>query len=161
MAYKDEYEVARLYTDGSFADKLKTQFDGDFGMKFHLAPPLFARRDKVTGRPRKSEFGGWTIHLFHVLARLKFLRGTALDPFGHTRERKAERQLIADYEAMLRQRMPALQSRDLPTLIKLARIPETIRGYGYVKDESIQKAAQQRAHLLADLDNNRFAVAAE
>ena len=161
MAYKDEYEVARLYTDGSFADKLKTQFDGDFRMKFQLAPPLFARRDKVTGRPRKSEFGGWTIHLFRVLARLKFLRGTALDPFGYTRERKAERQLIADYEAMLRQRMPALQSRDLPTLIKLARIPETIRGYGYVKDESIRKAAQQRAHLLADLDNNRFAVAAE
>jgi indolepyruvate ferredoxin oxidoreductase len=161
MAYKDEYEVARLYTDGSFADKLKTQFDGDFRMKFHLAPPLFARRDKVTGRPRKSEFGGWAIHLFRVLARLKFLRGTTLDPFGYAQERKAERQLITDYEAMLRQRLPALQSRDLPTLIKLARIPETIRGYGYVKDENIQKAAQQRAHLLADLDNNRFAVAAE
>jgi indolepyruvate ferredoxin oxidoreductase len=161
MAYKDEYEVARLYTDGSFADKLKTQFDGDFRMKFHLAPPLFARRDKVTGRPRKSEYGGWTIHLFRLLARLKFLRGTALDPFGYARERKVERQLIMDYEAMLRQRMAALQSRDLPTLIGLARIPERIRGYGYIKDESIQKAAQQRARLLADLDNNHFAVAAE
>jgi indolepyruvate ferredoxin oxidoreductase len=161
MAYKDEYEVARLYTDGSFADKLKTQFDGDFRMKFHLAPPLFARRDKVTGRPRKSEYGGWTIHLFGLLARLKFLRGTALDPFGYSPERKAERQLIADYEAMLRQHTPTLQNRDLPTLVKLARIPEMIRGYGYVKDESIQKASQQRSRLLADLDNHRFAVAAE
>ena len=161
MAYKDEYEVARLYTDGSFADKLKTQFDGDFRVKFNLAPPLFARRDKATGRPRKSEYGGWAIHLFRILARLKFLRGTALDPFGYAAERKAERQLIADYEAMLRQRMAALQSRDLPTLIKLARIPEMIRGYGYLKDESIQKAAQQRERLLAELDNSRFAVAAE
>jgi indolepyruvate ferredoxin oxidoreductase len=161
MAYKDEYEVARLYTDGSFADKLKMQFDGDFRMKFHLAPPLFARRDKVTGRPRKSEYGGWTIHLFRLLARLKFLRGTALDPFGYAPERRAERQLIVDYEAMLRQRLAALQSRDLPTLIRLARIPEMIRGYGFIKDESIRKASQQRARLLADLDNNRFAVAAE
>ncbi len=161
MAYKDEYEVARLYTDGSFADKLKTQFDGDVQIKFHLAPPLFARRDKITGRPRKSEYGGWTMHLFRLLARFKFLRGSAFDPFGYAAERKAERRLIAEYEGMLGQRMAALQSRDLPTLVKLARIPEVIRGYGYIKDESIQKAAQQRERLLADLHNNRFAAAAE
>jgi indolepyruvate ferredoxin oxidoreductase len=160
MAYKDEYEVARLYTDGSFAKKLSDKFDGDFRLKFHLAPPIFAKRDKA-GRLLKREYGPWMMHAFRLLARLKFLRGTSLDPFGRTEERKTERKLVEDYFAMIDQRMAALTPVQLPLVRRLARIPETIRGYGHVKDEAIGKAAAERARLEAELDNSRFAAAAE
>jgi indolepyruvate ferredoxin oxidoreductase len=160
MAYKDEYEVARLYTDGSFAKKLSDKFDGDVSLKFYLAPPIFARRDKA-GRLRKQEFGGWMIHAFRLLARMKHLRGTAWDPFGRTAERKAERKLVEDYFAMIDQRVAALKPEQIPLLARLARIPETIRGYGHIKDESIAKAVAERARLEAELDNSRFAAAAE
>jgi len=161
MAYKDEYEVARLYTDGSFAKKLSEKFDGAFSLKFHLAPPIFAARDKVTGHLRKTEYGPWMMRAFGVLARLKFLRGTALDPFGRSAERQTERRLIADYLAMLDARLAALRPEQLGLLTRLARIPETIRGFGHVKDENVRKAMAERARLEAELDNSRFAVAAE
>src|SRR5215475_11537615 len=122
MAYKDEYEVARLYTDGSFAKKLSEKFDGDFKLKFYLAPPIFAKRDK-SGRPMKKEYGGWMLHAFRLLARLKFLRGTTFDPFGRTAERRAERKLVEDYFAMLDQRTAVLTAAQLPLLTKLARLP--------------------------------------
>ncbi|WP_407176071.1 indolepyruvate ferredoxin oxidoreductase family protein [Bradyrhizobium sp. STM 3562] len=161
MAYKDEYEVARLYSDGSFAKKLSEKFDGDYQLKFYLAPPIFARRDKATGHLQKKEFGGWTIHAFRLLARLKFLRGTAFDPFGRTAERKAERKLIEDYLAMLDERIADLRPERIPLLIKLARIPETIRGYGHIKEASLVKAMAEKARLEAELENTRFAAAAE
>ncbi|MGA7806765.1 indolepyruvate ferredoxin oxidoreductase family protein [Bradyrhizobium sp.] len=160
MAYKDEYEVARLYTDGSFAGKLAEKFDGDVRLKFHLAPPIFATRDQA-GHLRKQEYGGWMLHAFRLLARLKFLRGTAFDPFARTAERKAERKLIADYLAMIDQHTAALGPERIPLLAKLARIPEMIRGYGHVKDEAIAKAAVEKVRLEAELDNARFAAAAE
>jgi len=161
MAYKDEYEVARLYADGSFARKLSEKFDGDFHLKFYLAPPIFARRDKATGHLRKSAFGGWMIHVFRLLARLKFLRGTAYDPFGRTAERKAERRLIEDYLAMIEQRMASLKAEQIPHLARLARIPEMIRGYGHIKEENIKQARAEQARLETELENNRFAAAAE
>jgi indolepyruvate ferredoxin oxidoreductase len=161
MAYKDEYEVARLYTDGSFAKKLSDKFDGDFKLKFYLAPPIFAQRDKVTGHLQKQEYGGWMIHAFRLLARLKFLRGTALDPFGRTAERKTERKLIEDYVAMIEQRIAGLRPEQIPLLAKLARVPETIRGYGHIKEENIKKAMAEQARLEAELDNVSFAAAAE
>ena len=161
MAYKDEYEVARLYTDGSFAERLAGKFEGDFSLKFHLAPPIFARRDKATGRLQKRKYGAWMIHAFRWLARLKFLRGTAFDPFGYTSERRTERKLIADYLAMIEQHLAALRPEQLPLLIRLARLPEMIRGYGHVKDESIAKALAEKARLEAELENSRFAAAAE
>jgi indolepyruvate ferredoxin oxidoreductase len=161
MAYKDEYEVARLYTDGSFAAKLSEKFDDDVRLKFHLAPPIFGRRDKATGHLRKQEYGGWMIHAFRLLARLKFLRGTALDPFGRSAERRAERKLIADYLAMVDQHVANLERERIPLLTKIARLPETIRGYGHIKDASIEKAMTEKARLMAELDNSRFAVAAE
>ena len=99
LAYKDEYEVARLYADPAFMEKIKSQFDGDYKLHFHLAPPLFSKRDPVTGELRKSEYGGWVFGAFKVLAKLRGLRGTAFDIFGYTQERRMERQLIADYEA--------------------------------------------------------------
>ncbi|MDB5630499.1 MAG: indolepyruvate ferredoxin oxidoreductase [Tardiphaga sp.] len=161
MAYKDEYEVARLYTDGSFAAKLAVQFEGDVKLKFNLAPPLISQRDKTTGHLRKSEYGGWIIHLFRVLAPLKAIRGTALDPFGYSVERKAERQLIEDYEAFLRERLATITPQQWPILVKLARLPETIRGYGHIKDSAIAVAADERKRLIAELDNVPFANAAE
>jgi indolepyruvate ferredoxin oxidoreductase len=161
MAYKDEYEVARLYTDGSFAKKLSDKFDGGYELKFYLAPPIFARRDPITGHLQKKEYGGWMVGAFRLLARLKFLRGTALDPFGRTAERKTERKLIEDYVAMIEQRIASLRPEQIPLLAKLARVPETIRGYGHIKEENIKKARAEQARLEAELDNTRFAAAAE
>src|SRR6516165_3363902 len=160
MAYKDEYEVARLYSDDSFARKLSEKFDGDFRLKFYLAPPIFAKRDK-SGRLQKKEYGGWMIHAFRLLAQLKFLRGTSLDPFGRTAERQAERKLIEDYFAMIENRIAHLRAEQIPLLARLARIPEMIRGYGHIKDESIRKARAEQARLEAELENSRFAAAAE
>jgi indolepyruvate ferredoxin oxidoreductase len=160
MAYKDEYEVARLYADGSFAKKLSDKFDGDFKLKFYLAPPVFARRDK-SGRLMKKEYGGWMLTAFGWLAKLKFLRGTSFDPFGRTAERKMERRLVEDYFAMIDRRMADVKAEQIPLLAKIARVPETIRGYGHIKEENIKKAAAERTRLEADLENSRFAAAAE
>src|SRR5215472_4995955 len=160
MAYKDEYEVARLYTDGSFAKQLSDRFDGGYTLKFHLAPPIFARRDR-SGRLVKKQYGGWMLSAFRLLARLKFLRGTSLDPFGRTEERKTERRLVEDYFAMIDQRIADLKPTQIPLLAKLARLPETIRGYGHIKEDNIRKAAAEKARLEADLENSRFAAAAE
>src|SRR5947208_7722566 len=161
MSYKDEYEVARLYTDGSFARKVSEKFDGDFSLKFYLAPPIFAQRDKVTGHLRKKEFGGWMIHAFRVLAKLKFLRGGALDPFGRTEERRTERKLVADYLDMIDQRIAGLKAEQIPLLTRLARLPETIRGFGHVKEANIKQAEAEKARLEAEFENSRFAAAAE
>jgi indolepyruvate ferredoxin oxidoreductase len=160
MAYKDEYEVARLYSDGSFAKKLTEKFDGDFHLKFYLAPPIFAKRDK-SGRLQKKEYGSWMMHAFRALARLKSLRGTAFDPFGRTAERRNERRLIADYLAMIESRTAQLKGEQIPLLSRIARIPEMIRGYGHIKEENIGKARAEQARLEAELDNSRFAAAAE
>ena len=135
MAYKDEYEVARLYTDGSFAKKLSDKFDGDYQIKFYLAPPIFAKRDR-SGRLMKKEYGGWMLGAFKLLAKLKGLRGTSFDPFGRTAERKMERQLVEDYFAMIDQRIGWPEGRRrFRYWTKLARLPETIRGYGHIKEE--------------------------
>ena len=113
MAYKDEYEVARLHADPAFMAKLKREFDGDLQLQFHLAPPLFARRDPTTGLPRKRAYGGWMMPVFRTLAKFKSLRGTALDPFGRTRERQAERQAIADFERTLERLSAGLDADQL------------------------------------------------
>jgi indolepyruvate ferredoxin oxidoreductase len=138
MAYKDEYEVARLYTDGEFEKKLKETFEGDFRVKYNLAPPLVAKRD-AAGRLTKSQYGPWMRYGFKLLARLKFLRGTRLDIFGRTQERKTERQLIRDYERSLEAALPKLSAETLAQVIELASLPEQIRGYGHIKDASIAK----------------------
>jgi indolepyruvate ferredoxin oxidoreductase len=153
LAYKDEYEVARLYTDGRFRERLAQQFDGDFGLKIHLAPPLWARRDPSTGHLEKRAYGGWVIRAFGLLAQLKFLRGTRLDPFGRTAERREERRLIADYEALIAEIVANLSSANHAAAVALADLPEMIRGFGHVKEQSIEKAAARRAELLAAFRN--------
>jgi indolepyruvate ferredoxin oxidoreductase len=149
MAYKDEYEVARLYADASFQRQLQNEFDGKLRLAFHLSPPLFAPRDRVTGLPRKIRFGGWMLPVFRRLAKLKSLRGTAFDPFGYTRERRTERKLIADYEAMLEEIMPRLTPDNHYLATGLAAIPEKIRGFGYVKARHLEAAKAEEAALLA------------
>jgi indolepyruvate ferredoxin oxidoreductase len=149
MAYKDEYEVARLYTDGSFLKQVAATFDGDnLRFEFHLAPPFLARRDKTTGLPRKMSFGPWMMPLFRLLAKLKFLRGTAFDPFGYTAERRAERRLLEDYRTLLREIAGNLTPQNHYLAVALASIPEKIRGFGHVKQRHLAAAKAEEAMLL-------------
>jgi indolepyruvate ferredoxin oxidoreductase len=149
MAYKDEYEVARLYTDGAFAKQVANTFDGDnLRFEFHLAPPLLARRDPATGLPRKMSLGPWVLPAFRVLARFKFLRGTPFDPFGRSAERRTERQLIADYEALLSKLLEKLSPENHALAVALASIPEKIRGFGHVKARHLTAAKAEEAALL-------------
>jgi len=149
MAYKDEYEVARLYTEGSFFDKLHRQFEGNFKLQFHLTPPLLASRDPVTGESRKRAFGPWMMVAFKLLARLRRLRGTPLDVFGRTQERRMERALIADYEAVVRELATVLCPDNHALAVELASLPEQIRGFGHIKMRNVEKAKAREADLLA------------
>jgi len=148
MAYKDEYEVARLYTDGAFLKQVETEFDGDnLRFEFHLAPPLLARRDKTTGLPRKMSFGPWMLPAFRLLAKFKGLRGTPFDPFGSTLERRTERKLVGDYEAMLDEVLAKLTPDNHHIAVALAAIPEKIRGFGHVKQQHLTAAKADEAAL--------------
>jgi indolepyruvate ferredoxin oxidoreductase len=149
MAYKDEYEVARLYADGSFAKQVAASFDGDARLEFHLAPPLLARPDPATGRPKKISIGGWMMGGFRVLARLKFLRGTPLDPFGYSAERRVERALVRDYEVLLTELIKGLTPQNHALAVALASIPEKIRGFGPIKERHLAAAKAEEAELLA------------
>lgn len=149
MSYKDEYEVARLHTDGQFLNQVKSTFDGGYTLKFHMAPPLLAKRDPVTGHLRKMEFGPWVLHVFRALAALKGLRGTPLDIFGYTAERRMERQLIKDYKKTVEGMLSALNAKNYEIAVEIASIPEHIRGYGHVKEDHLKKAKEQEAALLA------------
>jgi indolepyruvate ferredoxin oxidoreductase len=149
MAYKDEYEVARLYTDGSFAKQIAASFDGDMRLEFHLAPPLFAKHDPVTGRPRKMNFGAWMMRAFGLLAPFKFLRGTPFDPFGYSAERRMERRLIKDYVAVLDELLARLKPENHQLAAFIASIPEKIRGFGPVKEKHLKTAKAEEAALLA------------
>src|SRR5277367_1944209 len=148
MAYKDEYEVARLYTDGAFAKQVQNAFSGDnLRYEFHLAPPILARHDPATGLPRKMSFGPWLMPAFRLLAKLKFLRGSALDPFGRTLERQTERRLIGDYETMLDEVLARLTPDNHHLAVGLAAIPEKIRGFGHVKQRHLTAAKADEAAL--------------
>jgi indolepyruvate ferredoxin oxidoreductase len=149
MAYKDEYEVARLYTDGSFLAQVRNEVDGEnLQLEFHLAPPLLARRDPETGKPRKMAFGPWMLSAFRLLAKLKFLRGTPFDPFGRSLERRTERGLVRDYEAMLDELLAKLSPENHGLAVALASIPEKIRGFGHVKAWHLQSAKAEEAALI-------------
>ncbi|HEY5851439.1 MAG TPA: indolepyruvate ferredoxin oxidoreductase family protein, partial [Lysobacter sp.] len=152
MAYKDEYEVARLYTSGDFQKKLEQQFDGDYRLKFHLAPPLLAKKD-AQGRLIKQEFGPWVFTAFKWMAKLRFLRGGAFDIFGKTEERKMERQLIVDYFATIEGLLGKLDRSNVGLAAEIAGIPEHIRGYGHVKEDHLHKAKAREAELLKEWDN--------
>ena len=149
MAYKDEYEVARLYTDGSFQQAIRRQFEGDYKLEFHLAPPAIAERDPDTGHLKKRSFGPWMMTAFRLLAKLKFLRGTAFDVFGRSAERRMERQLIVDYVRLIGEIMATLTPANHRIAVALASIPEHIRGFGHVKEAHLKTAKTREAELLA------------
>ncbi|AZY53798.1 indolepyruvate ferredoxin oxidoreductase family protein [Bordetella avium] len=149
MAYKDEYEVARLYSDGEFIKKVGAQFEGDWKLKFYLAPPLSAKRD-AEGHLQKRAYGPGMLRVFSLLARLRFLRGTAFDIFGRTDERRAERELIREYEQHISAIIGKLSRSNLEKAVELASIPQEIRGYGHVKEAAMARAAQKRERLLQE-----------
>ncbi|MEH6585579.1 MAG: indolepyruvate ferredoxin oxidoreductase family protein [Halioglobus sp.] len=151
MAYKDEYEVARLYSNGEFQRKLAARFEGDFELRFNLAPPLFSKRDPVSGELLKQEFGSWVQPAFKLLARLKFLRGTAMDVFGYTQERKQERQDIADYRGLLDCIVAELKDENYDLAVELAGSAHKLRGYGHVKDRNREQLLPEQAILLSRL----------
>jgi len=151
MAYKDEYEVARLHSDGEFLAGIAAQFEGDYRLRLHLAPPLWSRPDPATGEPRKRSYGPWMLKAMAVLARFKWLRGTAFDPFGYAQERREERRLIVEYEAMLAEILERLAPANLATAVALASLPEHVRGYGPVKARALVVVAERKRALLARL----------
>jgi len=148
MAYKDEYEVARLHTDPAFLAKLSDQFEDGFKLKYHLAPPLLAARNDK-GHLVKKTYGGWMQRAFGVLAKFKGLRGTAFDVFGYTAERRTERALIAEYRALVDELLASLSHERLADAVALASLPEEIRGYGHVKERHLAKVRAKRDSLLA------------
>ncbi|WP_019528277.1 indolepyruvate ferredoxin oxidoreductase family protein [Dasania marina] len=148
MAYKDEYEVARLHSGKALREALAETFDGNFKLAFHLAPPVLGGRDPNTGRYPKRVFGGWMMHAFTLLAKFKFLRGSVFDPFGYASHRQQERQLIKDYAQTIRKLLPDLKADNYATAVAIAELPEKIRGYDTVKEANIAQVQLQQEQLL-------------
>jgi indolepyruvate ferredoxin oxidoreductase len=160
LAYKDEYEVARLYTDGSFRKQLESQFEGDYRVEYQLAPPLFARRDPETGRLRKHGYGRWIVPGFRLLAALRSLRGTPLDVFGYLPERRRERAWIARYESAIEELLANLRSDNLSLARDIAALPEGVRGFDVVKDRNAEGVEKRLTSLLERFRAARTPVAA-
>ena len=160
LAYKDEYEVARLHADGAMERKISGMFEGDYKLVFHLAPPLIAPRDPVTGELRKMRFGAWMLPVFRVLKSLRGLRGTAFDVFGYTEERRMERSLVAEYEADVERMLAKLSPANHSLAVQIASIPEEIRGFGHIKTRNMAAAQKKRAELLAKLESQQVDRAA-
>jgi indolepyruvate ferredoxin oxidoreductase len=159
LAYKDEYEVARLHADGEFERKIDAMFEGDYRVVYHLAPPLLARKDPLTGEPRKMRFGSWMRPVFKVLKSLKGLRGTALDVFGYTQERRTERALIREYEDTVERVLAGLTPHNHAIALELLSLPEEIRGFGHIKTASVVAARKKRDALLARFTGAQRAAA--
>jgi len=153
MAYKDEYEVARLYTSPEFMRQLKATFQGDIKLKFNLAPPLLSKTDKYSGLPKKKEYGGWMMWSFKLLKHFRFLRGTKLDIFGYNPERKLERQLVEQYFQNITRLCEELDALNYDTAVELASLPEHIRGFGHVKDRHLKQLETTELRLWRKFEN--------
>jgi len=140
--------VARLYTDAGFLNKLQAQFEGDYELRFNLAPPMFSKRDPNTGHLLKREFGPWMMKAFAVLARFRFLRGTALDIFAYSAERKRELADIAEYQVLLDSIVAGLAKDNYEVAVELASLPGKLRGFGHVKDRNREKLVLKKNELL-------------
>lgn len=158
MSYKDEYEVARLYTNGEFEKQIAKTFDGDFTLNYHLAPPIFGGGKKPNGRPRKRAFGPWMLPMFRFLAKFKGLRGGPLDIFGYSGERRMERKLIDDYRDMVTGLLSRLSAENHHFAVALARIPDDIRGFGPVKEQAVEQARKKQTELLTQFDKPKAAA---
>ncbi|MFD0915333.1 indolepyruvate ferredoxin oxidoreductase family protein [Pseudahrensia aquimaris] len=152
MAIKDEYEVARLYADGGFEEQLKSQFESWDSLEFHLAPPLFSKRNDK-GELIKKPYGPWMMKAYRLLSRMRVLRGSVLDVFGYTEERKMERRLLADYETVLDEILDGLDKKSLAAAVALADYPQLIRGFGHVKEGNVEKTEHERRRLRAAFKN--------
>jgi len=148
LAIKDEYEVARLYAETDFLEQVAATFEGDYSLHFHLAPPLLARPDPVSGEIRKIEFGPWMMGAFRLLAKMRPLRGTVWDIFGRSAERRLERQLLSDYESDIQLALSRLAATNLDKCVELASLPEQIRGFGPIKKKSIDDIQAKRTALV-------------
>jgi indolepyruvate ferredoxin oxidoreductase len=151
MAYKDEYEVARLYTDGEFLRTLRQQFEGDHGLEFYMAPPVLSRA-KDGKPPRKIRLGGWMFHAMKLLALGRPLRGTVWDVFGYTDERRLERSLVREYRRRIEALLPALTPDKLAVATDIAALPQSMRGFGHVKQANVALARVREAELLHRFD---------
>jgi len=151
LSYKDEYEVARLYSDGNFARQLEKQFKGNYKINYHLSPPLFARKDPVTGHPYKYRFPGFMRTLFGLMARMKGLRGTSFDPFGYSSERKQERQLIRTFEKDLQDLEGLASAQNFDAVTAIAELPQEIKGFGHVKAANVRTYLAAREKLFDKL----------
>jgi indolepyruvate ferredoxin oxidoreductase len=149
MAYKDEYEVARLYSEPAFAQELEARFEGIERLELLLAPPILSRPDPLTGAARKRTFGPWIFPALSWLARFKGLRGTGLDPFGRTEERRTERALITEYEAIVDELLGKLDTQNRTLAVAVAEVPSTIRGFGHVKATNVAAARAEWERLMA------------
>jgi indolepyruvate ferredoxin oxidoreductase len=158
LAYKDEYEVARLHSDPAFMARLNETFAPGFSLDFNMAPPLIARRDPETGHRHKRSFGPWMLGVLRILARGKVLRGTPLDLFGYQAERKRERALIADYEATIARVLSRLDRVNYDVAVQLAALPDQIRGFGHVKEKAMDDAKAKQSRLLAELEGANVAA---
>jgi indolepyruvate ferredoxin oxidoreductase len=156
MAYKDEYEVARLYTDGRFTEQLRAQFDGEVKLRFHLAPPLLAKKD-ADGHLLKRQFGGWMLTALRLLAKCRRLRGTPFDPFGRSAERRMERALIDDYRRTIEALLDRLDGSNHALALRIAALPEQIRGFGHVKEAAVARYQDEKARLLEQAALQRHA----
>jgi indolepyruvate ferredoxin oxidoreductase len=161
MAYKDEYEVARLHADPAFRKLIADQFEGDYTLQFHLAAPLVSRKRPGTDIPAKRTFGPWMMHGFALLRRLKFLRATPFDPFGYTAERKTERALRDDYIALVASLAAGLTRHNRDAALKLAQLPDKIRGYGHVKLANLAAAQKEQAELTRQFSAPTVAIAVQ
>jgi indolepyruvate ferredoxin oxidoreductase len=151
LARKDAYEVARLYTDGEFERALRATFEGDFRLRFHFSVPQWGAVDPGTGEPRKHRYGAWMMPVLRVLAKLKFLRDTPFDPFGRGAERRLERTLIREYESTVDALLDDLQAHHLDIAAEIARLPESVRGYGPIRQRNADAARKRQAELMAAL----------
>ena len=158
LAYKDEYEVARHLSSPEFLASIRARFSGRYRIKFHLAPPLQALFGGQSATPKKRTFGSWMVPVFRLLARLKYLRGTAFDPLGYTAERRMERELISSYELTIERLLERLSTDNVETAAAIASVPEQIRGYGHIKAASVTTATQDEARLLAVFEAGKQAL---
>ena len=152
MARRSARTLQRLYSDPAFLERLEQEFEDGYKLKFNLAPPIMGRKSKATGMPVKSEFGAWMLPAFRILKRFKALRGTALDPFGRTEERRTERRLIQDYRDGIERALSGLSGETLPAALELAELPDHVRGFGHVKAKSVTEMETRRKELLAGFE---------
>jgi len=159
LAVKDQYEVARLFTQPAFRDSLTRQFDGDYRLHFHFAPAFLGGARDGT-KPRKRQFGSWLLPILRLLAACRGLRGTALDPFAHSAERKLERALRTEYEQTIAFVLDSLTAATYEAAVEIAQLPESIRGFGPIKKGAAEAARRRREELLVRMNTNRHAPAA-